>query len=1754
MHIDQEGFVEESKIMNENMFLSQSLLIDLETSQNKKIKHVGAVFQNLVFELKDRYLAEADFFKLDQFAKNAKYILGHNIIEHDLPILRSLCPDLSILSLPVIDTLYLSPLAFPQNPYHKLVKNYKLVKDSLNNPVNDARLAGKIFCDQWESFSSQFKSSPDLIKLFAFCFNQSSAKGGLNDYYGTSLIFDNLIFDQSVSLKEAKNCFLKLVEGKTCSSAASEICDEFVNSLKAILIPYCVAWLQVSGGNSVLSGWVRHRFSEVSSVLSRLREMPCDKEDCPYCSKNHNPKRQLKQFFGFDDFRSKPEAEDGSSLQKQIVTSGMRGQPMLAILPTGGGKSLCYQLPALVRYQRRGLLTIVVSPLQALMKDQVDNLNSLSVGAIYSMLTLPERRQVLDRVRLGDIAILYISPEQLRNKSVRDTISQREIGCWVFDEAHCLSKWGHDFRPDYLYASRFIREFSEYYQPGISPVACYTATAKLDVINEIREHFQKVLDQELTVFHSTVERSNLSFKVIPSNSFEKNEKIHELISDKLQNINGSAIVYASKRRRTEEIADYLEGNDYSVSAFHAGLDAAEKRKILEDFVNGEIQVISATNAFGMGIDKDNVRLVIHADIPGSLENYLQEAGRAGRDLKEAECILLFDPSDLDNQFGLEKRSELSQKDIAGILRTLRRCRKGQDHEVIVTSGEIARFDDIDYSFDPTESSSDTKIRTGIAWLERAGYLERNMNQTSVFQGKPTLTTMAEAEKKIDSLDLMPGQKEIWLKILQEIFNADIDEGLKADQIAEAAIPYEKSEEKESDSQITPGQKVIRILNQMVDAGLLKRGIQLSAYVKSRGKNRATELFNQICVLENALLNLMKEEDPDADKGEWVDFHLIKISQRLKIEGFNNAPDTLKQILKGISLDGKGLAGKKGSLIYKQISKDRFKLKLQRSWQNITETVRRRQAASSEILDYLIRQSPGTDSEDKNALIEFTCEELIDELKRDIELQGLIDDHLAIVERCLIQMHDMKIITLQGGLAVFRQAMRIKLLPEKKNARYNKGDYQPLQMHYGERIFQIHVMGEYARLGIEKLKQALKLVFDYFEKDNKSFFKKYFKGREDEVDFPANPETTSRIVDDLRNTHQQEIVTNDMQSNMLVLAGPGSGKTKVIVHRCAYLLCVQQVRPSSILILCYAHNAAINLKKRLIELAGQRGRSVLVSTYHALAMRLTGISFSEEKMELEQIDFNKVISDATDLLNGKIELPGIDAEEQRERLLGGIQTILVDEYQDIDSSQYELISAIAGRKIDDKDEKISIMAVGDDDQNIYSFRGANIKYIRKFQEDYRVHHHDKSKKPYEVTLRHLTENYRSTASIIDVANSFIAHNRDRMKTDIPIRINNFRKNEPPGGRWENLDPGRNGKVLVVKVPNYGEQQSSIAKEIKRLKKLNPDVSWSDFAILARTKSILVPIRCLLEEHKIPVSYSLNKDDTPPPHRIREIRDFLAFLQDRQKMSLKISQLKQEYEESYQPIAENVWGGMLKDILENLRKESGDSSMAIGEIIDYLYDNLAEIRKEQIYGNGVFLSTMHGAKGMEFNHVFIPDGGWQATSSSLDIEDERRLFYVAMTRAMETLTVLSVDKSTNPHLPLLELSNCKVSEFQSQNAGTNDYTNRRFQILGLKDLYLGFPGTFSQQAKIHDYLAALNPGDPVVMTSENGGINIRNSEGKVISKLSKTAVPNWETILSKIEWTRILAMVRRLKTDETPEYQPAAKSEEWELPIIEVLHSV
>lgn len=1705
--------------------------LDLETDENGKIFAIGAVFNDTTFQRKAPFDIAKVLAELDAFAADAAFLLGHNLLRHDLPVCRALAPRLDFLNKPVVDTLFLSPLAFPENPYHRLVKGYKLVRDSLNDPLADARLAISLFQDQWTALTGQ-QQHDGILSFYHYVFSGDPQFSGLQQ----ALI---AMGAKPIQASRAFDCFSRLARGRVCMTAFNKVVLRYLpDPHKRPALAYCLAWLRVAGGNSILPPWVRLEFPDVAPVLSQLRDIPCNKPECRYCAQTHDPVLQLERYFGFSGFRPQPAAAQGDSLQQAIVQAAMRDKPVFAILPTGGGKSLCFQLPALVRYQRRGVLTIVVSPLQALMKDQVDNLRNKTgapnTAALCGMLTAPERGAVLQGIQTGDIAILYVSPEQLRNLTFKKAISHREIGAWVFDEAHCLSKWGHDFRPDYLYAARFIKEFAQEQGALPPPVQCFTATAKQDVKDEIIDYFRANLGQELMVFEGGVERSNLNFEVRTTNKAEKHAGIHRLLVERLGDESGSAIIYCSTRANTEEVAAYLQQQDWPVEAFHAGKDTAEKKHIQENFISGTTRVITATNAFGMGIDKDNVRLVIHADIPGSLENYLQEAGRAGRDQQEADCVLLFDDSDIETQFKMSAMSQLNQRDIAQILRGLKHGKKDRQGNVIITTGELLRDDHADLSFDNSARNAGTKVITAVSWLEKSGFIERNENRTQVFQGRPLVKNLAEAQQKIAKLDLSKRQQARWLAILEALMNAGSDEGFSADTLAELGEFADTEEERApGNKRETASQRVIRSLYDMADAGLIQKSLLLTAYVRYKVANSSIKLLEQICAIERALLKILREEAPDANKEEWQVLSLRRINQRLLDDGHGDSnPEILRGLLTSLAEDGQGLAGKKGSIAVRYRGIDQYAVKLNRDWPALVETAERRQAVASIVLTGIIERIPEGAPGSADLLVEFAAEDLLAALKADLVASVEVKDPLAAIERALNFLHEQRVITLQKGLAVFRQAMTIQLLPEAKGRRYNKGDYEPLSQHYSERVFQIHVINEYARLALDKIGHALIFVMAYFSQDKSEFVKRYFTGRQDILERATSQQSFQRIVGDLHNPRQIALVASGENDNLLILAGPGSGKTRVVVHRCAYLLRVKRVPPQAILVLCFNRNAVTELRRRLFDLAGDDARGVMVQTYHGLSLRLTGHAMDAENHDTES--FAELIKEAIRLLKGETTVLGLDADETRDRLLAGYRYILVDEYQDIDEEQYQLISAIAGRTLDD-DNKLTILAVGDDDQNIYSFRGANIRFIRQFKDDYQAREH------------YLVENYRSSAHIIAAANALIQHNQDRMKVAHPIRINQGRKTLAAGGRWQQLDTLARGRVQIIRCASEQAQAQAVIDEWLRLRQLDTQLDWTQCAVLATQWQLLNPVRALLEEHGIPVSLMLPADKQPPPFRIRENAHLLAALkQDRN--TPRTARFWMNYlEETYPGVTRNPWLDQLRDNLLDWQKETNDGEVSTRQTLEFLYETLGEQRKERRLGRGVLLATVHSVKGMEFSHLVILDAGWTKNL----LEEQRRLLYVAMTRAKETLCLMQRKDAFNPFLN--ELAGDFALRRDAAHSVPPDQSAppRHYALLGLGDFYMGFAGGFPETAPIHRHLAALVPGTLLSIALINGKTVLQHG-GATVAQLSKTGHQDWADKLPRIETIKVIAMIKRYRDDGEENYRAKCRVEHWEIPLVELVY--
>ena len=595
------------------------------------------------------------------------------------------------------------------------------------------------------------------------------------------MVFTTLLGSPRPSDAEAVDAIRSRLAGISCRTHARETMDNAHS--RGWPLAYALAWLSVSGGNSVMPPWVRFQFPKAGQLVRLLRDTACADPGCEWCRERHDARRELSRWFGFTEFRPKPADEDDRPMQQSIVEAAMAGEHVLGILPTGTGKSVCYQVPALSRYDKTGALTVVISPLVALMADQVRGLESrgiVSCVTINGLLSMPERADALDRVRLGDASILIISPEQLRSVSVRRVLSQREIGAWVLDEAHCLSKWGHDFRPDYRYVGRFIRERSG--EDPTPPVLALTATAKPDVMDEIVDYFQKELGTTLKVFDGGAQRTNLEFVVVPTSGGEKSSHIHQILTaDLSEDTPGGAIVYCATRRQAENIASFLKEKGVEAEHFHARMPPETKKNVQESFIRGELRAIVATNAFGMGIDKPDVRLVIHADIPGSLENYLQEAGRAGRDQRAARCVLLYTLDDVELQFGMSARSRLTRREIQGVLKALRNLdRKSRlGGEVVATPGEIL-VEDEEHVFERDSATDDTRVRTAVAWLEEAALLTREHNRVQVFPSSLRVKSIEEATAKLQRARIADAYRRQLLSVVRTLIEADPDEGISTD--------------------------------------------------------------------------------------------------------------------------------------------------------------------------------------------------------------------------------------------------------------------------------------------------------------------------------------------------------------------------------------------------------------------------------------------------------------------------------------------------------------------------------------------------------------------------------------------------------------------------------------------------------------------------------------------------------------------------------------------------------------------------------------------------------------------------------------------------------------------------------------------------------------------------------------------------------------------------------------------------------------
>lgn len=524
------------------------------------------------------------------------------------------------------------------------------------------------------------------------------------------------------------------------------------------------------------------------------------------------PREILKKYWGYDAFRP---------LQEDIIQAVLEGRDTLALMPTGGGKSVCFQVPALCQEG----ICVVVSPLIALMKDQVEQLQARNIPAvaIYSGMSYRSIDQTLDNCIYGSVKFLYLSPERLTSDIAQARLAKMNINLLAIDEAHCISQWGYDFRPPYLQIAD-IRAL----MPGV-PVLALTATATPEVVTDIQE---KLAFKHKNVLQKSFRRDNLAYVVLQEEHKEK--KLLEIV----QKVPGSGVVYVRSRKRTKDIALWLQKNKVSADYYHAGLAQEERAQKQDNWKNGQTRIIVSTNAFGMGIDKADVRSVVHMELPDSLEAYFQEAGRAGRDGKKAYAVLLYNDRDRNNLEHQSVQAFPAMEEIKRVYRAL-----GSFFQLATGSGVNESFDfDIsafvqNFQLDIVRTFNCLKVLEQAGWLvlTEAVYIPSTLK---ILVSKDTLYDYQLKHPKMDLL-----LKAI-LRTYQGAFNHYIQlrEGQLAHFLKLPVDRLKKSLQKLHQDQIidylpSKDQPQVVFTKERVDADNLAIDQQLYAFRKKRHQER-----------------------------------------------------------------------------------------------------------------------------------------------------------------------------------------------------------------------------------------------------------------------------------------------------------------------------------------------------------------------------------------------------------------------------------------------------------------------------------------------------------------------------------------------------------------------------------------------------------------------------------------------------------------------------------------------------------------------------------------------------------------------------------------------------------------------------------------------------------------------------------------------------------------------------------------------------
>ena len=1526
--------------------MNKVLFFDIETTEDgNSLRDIGAVSED------GSSIHTANRNTFASFAADYKYLCGHNIISHDLKYVEAELQRTGKYY--HIDTLYLSPLLFPSHPYHHLLKNDKLQSGDLNNPVNDSLKAKDLFFDEVTAFK---RLNNRMQRIFCSLLYKRSEFNGFFKYLGMTPL-------PGIEIS-IRNEFRRHI----CSNANIRA---YINE-EPIALAYCLALIRAGDKHTAIAPWVVKNYPKIHTIYNALCNTPCY-SGCSYCSAHFDIKHKLRKYFGYDYFRT----YEGEPLQEKAVMAAVEEKSILSVFPTGGGKSLTFQLPALISGETAHGLTVVLSPLQSLMMDQVDSLKKKGIveaATINGSLNPIERRAAIEMVESGAASILYIAPESLRSVTIERLLKSRNIVRFVIDEAHCFSAWGQDFRVDYRFIGPFINKLQK--EKGLEkpiPVSCFTATAKKQVISDIREYFRTTCGIELELFTTNATRTNLRYEVLLR---ENDEKKYVTLRDLIKAKDCPTIVYVSRTKRTVEIATRLTNDHIPAVPYHGQMDPAIKKDNQEKFMSGKVDVVIATTAFGMGIDKDNVGLVVHYNISASLEDYVQEAGRAGRDPHmNAECFILFNEDDLDKHFQYLNQMKLSISEIKQVWKAIKDL-SGKRDRLTKTPLEIARA----AGWDDTSAMVETKVKSSVFALEQAGYIRRGRNVPRIYANGLSVHNMQEAAEDIRALECFSdAEKQLAIEIMNFLVSRRSHSRAGTDD-DESRIDYI------ADRLGRKTKEIMYMVIRLRDAGILDDSMDMSVHIEQTSKSVKNKL-SSIIALESYLID--KLPDTFSTTLKELNTHAIE-------DGINSSRT---KILKNLIL-----FWIKRGYIQKTVVRDEGPVFIEKKidFMQVKEEYSYRADLSKFIVEYLLEKPVPTPSSTE---IPFSIIELQQAYNSQLSLLGNYEATSMDIVKALIYLNETETMTFDGGFFVIYNAIQVERLVLDNRINYKKDDYRLFEEFYVQRRQQIHIVGEYARLMTKDYMTAMEFVRDYFVMDYMLFIRKYFSlDRRGEINRSITAEKYNKLFESL-SPMQRRIIDDNESQYIVVAAGPGSGKTKVLVHKLASLLLLEDVRSDQLLMLTFSRSAATEFKSRLIELIGEAAFFVNIRTFHSYCFNLLGQIGSITESE-------SVVPRATSMiLDGEIEAGKIT------------KTVLVlDEAQDMNRDEYALIEALM-----QKNEDMKIIAVGDDDQNIYEFRGSNSKYLKSLLEK-------ENSQKYE-----LTDNYRSDRAIVDFANRFAEDISVRMKTS---PINAISK-----------------ETGLVQITKYDTDELMIPT----LNLIKRTYRGGRACVMTATNEEALIMTGILNKNGLNAKL-IQSNDGFDLYNLYEFRMFLSMLEDPQEQPI---------------IQQDVWEQTLNAFIQKFRHSTClpeclnllnafdkiNKVKYYSDLIEYIHESRMEELAVQSK-DMILVSTVHKSKGREFDTVYMILNHYR-----INDDTSKHVLYVGITRAQKRLFIncnnnlfdhVSVDGGKNlidrnhyqePDEALLQLrmKGVNLGYFKNLNKGLIDYQSGQMLLERNGNLY-------------------------------------------------------------------------------------------------------